>query len=250
MRAALAIAWKELLYLRAYPLDLLNYAISPALLVAPYILVARLFGMSPDLVDSVAIGLLLWSWLSVIMWDIAFGPAEEMEEGVFETVFLSPPSFWAILGGRALSTLVLNAYVTGAMLGWLALFGVRLRIPWASLWGILFLTSLGVIGFMLALCGLVLLWKDVRGDFLQMGLGVLSGMTMPTQLLPRPLWMASRAIPLAYGIEAARRLLEGAPWSGTVPAILGLGWIYALLGWYGLTRAIRRMRVLGTTEEF
>ena len=75
-------------------------------------------------------------------------------------------------------------------------------------------------------------------------------MTMPTQLLPRPLWMASRAIPLAYGIKAARRLLEGAPWSGTVPAILGLGWVYALLGWYGLRRAIRRMRVLGTTKEF
>lgn len=97
------------------------------------------------------------------------------------------------------------------MVGWLTLFDVQLSIPWAALWGILFITGFGVIGFMLALCGLVLLWKDVRGDFLQMGLGVLSGMTMPTQLLPRPLWMASRAIPLAYGIEAARRLLEGAP---------------------------------------
>ena len=74
-----------------------------------------------------------------------------------------------------MSTLVLNAYVTGAMVGWLTLFDVQLSIPWAALWGILFITGFGVIGFMLALCGLVLLWKDARGDFLQMGLGCFPG---------------------------------------------------------------------------
>lgn len=44
MRAVLVLFWKELVYLRAYPLNLLNQAVSPALLVAPYILVARMFG--------------------------------------------------------------------------------------------------------------------------------------------------------------------------------------------------------------
>lgn len=250
MRAALAIAWKELLYLRAYPLDLVNYAISPALLVAPYILTAKLFGMGAELVDSVAVGLILWYWLSTIMWDIAFGLSEEMEEGIFETLMITPSSVWAVLAGRTLATLFLNAYITAAMLGWFALFHVRLDLPWASFWAVLFLTGVGIVGFMFGLSSLVLLWKDMRGDFLQTAFGVLSGMTMPARRLPRPFWLLSRALPLAYGIEAARRLLAGGGFAQEVPVLLALGAAYGFLGWLGLRWAARRMQALGTTGEF
>ena len=48
MRAFLALVRKEFLYLRAYPLDLLNLLVSPGLLVAPYLMVGRMFGADPS----------------------------------------------------------------------------------------------------------------------------------------------------------------------------------------------------------
>ena len=118
MRPLFSLVKKELLYMRAYPLDLFNYAISPALLVAPYLLVAKLFGFGQELLDSVAIGLILWYWLSILMWEVGAGVMEEMEEGVWESLLISPVSIPAILGAKALSAVLLNLYITGGMVGW------------------------------------------------------------------------------------------------------------------------------------
>lgn len=252
MRAVLVLFWKELVYLRAYPLNLLNQAVSPALLVAPYILVARMFGFDEGLTDSVAVGLLLWYWLSTLMWEVGFGIREEMEEGVLESLLASPAPMVNLLGAKGLATVVENAYLTACMVGWFRLFGVRLPLPWPAFVGILVLTGLGLVGFMLVLAGLVLLLKraDAPGDLIQTALGTLSGMTMPARLLPRPLWALSRAIPLAYGIEAARRILVGGALGPELILLVVLGVAYGLLGWRALAWAEGRMRAAGTTGEF
>jgi len=252
MRPLFSLVKKELLYMRAYPLDLFNYAISPALLVAPYLLVAKLFGFDQELLDSVAIGLILWYWLSILMWEVGAGVMEEMEEGVWESLLISPVSIPAILGAKALSAVLLNLYITGGMVGWFFLFGVSLPIPWPQFLGILILGGMGIIGFMLVLAGLTLRFKTlgVVGDVIQTSLGLLSGMTAPAKLLPRPLWFASRAIPLAYAIEAARALLSGAGFGKETLLLLGLGLAYGLLGRWFLGRSERGMKTAGTTGEF
>lgn len=252
MRALWAVLGKELLYYRAYPLDLLNQAISPALLVAPYIVVARMFGFDEGMKDSVAVGLIVWYWLSTLMWEVGFGVREEMEEGVFESVLASPAPLLTVLGAKALATIPENIFITACMLGWLLLFGVPLSFPWPTFVGILFLTGLGLVGFMLAQAALVLLLKraDAPGDIIQTALGTLSGMTMPARLLPRPLWAASRAIPLAYGIEAARQALAGRAAGPELALLVALGVAYGVVGWRTLAWAERRMRAAGTAGEF
>ncbi len=251
MRPVWALVKKELLYLRAYPLDLVNYAISPGLIVAPYILFAKLFGFDAELLDSVAVGLLLWYWLSTLLGGVVFGLEEEMEEGVLETLLVHPITIFHVLLAKAAAIALENLYITGIIMAWFFFFGVSLQLPWPQFLGILILSALGVAGFMLALAAVALLYKKPFElyELVQWGLGVLSGVTRPSRDLPQSLWLISRAIPLSYGIEAARAAISGQPTAG-IPILLALSFLYALLGRGLLAVAERRMRATGTTGEF
>lgn len=252
MRALLALVWKELLDYRAYPLDLLNLALSPGLLVAPYLVLAKLFGAGPDFQSSVAVGLLLWYWLSTLFWTVGYGIGEEMEEGVLEALLATPAPLLALLGAKAVAGIMVNFYITAGIVGWLFAFGIPLPLPWPAFVGIMFLTGLGLAGFCMAFAGLVLLVKraETIGSGMQTLLGMIAGMTAPPQLLPRAVWVISRAIPLAYGIESARRLLRGDALGEQLAWLLLTGASYAIVGWTLLRRAERRMKAAGTTGEF
>jgi ABC-2 type transport system permease protein len=251
MRPIWALVKKELLYLRAYPLDLVNYAVSPAFIVAPYIFFAKLFGFSDDLLDSVAVGLLLWYWLSTLLGGVALGLEEEMEEGILETLLTHPITILHLLLAKAIVVGLENLYITGTMVAWFFLFGVPLRLPWPQFLGIVILCGMGLAGFMLALAAAALFYKKPFAlyDLVQWGLGALSGVTRPSRDLPRPLWLLSRAIPLSYGVEAARAAILGHSTEG-IPLLLGLGLLYFLLGQTLLRVAERRMKAMGTTGEF
>lgn len=252
MRALLSLVRKELLYLRAYPLDLVNYAVSPALIVAPYLLVARLFGFDEGLVESVAVGLLLWYWLSYLFWSVGHGISEEMEEGVLESLLVTPAPLITLLGAKALAAMVTNSYIMAGIIGWFTAFGIALPLPWPAFIGLVFLNGLALVGFCLAYAGIVLLVKQAEsiGEGMQVALGMLSGMTFPSELFPRSLWVISRAIPLTYGIEAARRLLGENVVGPQIVWLMATGAAYALAGWGLLRRAERRMKAAGTTQEF
>ncbi len=253
MRGLRSLVRKEvLLQFRAYPLDLVNLAVSPALLIAPYLVVARLFGAASELQSQVAIGLLLWYWLSTLFWEVGHGIGDEMEEGVLEQLLVTPTPLIAVLGAKAVGGMVANAYTSMTIVAWLFAFGVPLPLPWPAFVGVMLLTGLGVGGFSMAYAGLVLLVKRAEnlGADIQTVLGALSGMTVPPQVLPRAAWILSRAIPLSYGIEAARRLLGGDMVSSELLWLVLSGAAYGTAGWAILRRAERRMRAAGTTGEF
>lgn len=252
MRALLALVHKELLYLRAYPLDLLNLAVSPGLLVAPYVLVGRMFGADPSFESQVAIGLILWYWLSTLFWEVGHGIRVEMEEGVLESLFATPAPFLSILAAKAVATLLLNVYITAGILGWFYAFGVVLAWPWPQFLGVALLCGLGLSGFSLAYAGVVLLAKRAEslGSSLQTVLGTLAGMTVDPAVFPRAVWALSRVIPLTYGIGAARRLLRGEPVGKQLAWLIIFGGAYALAGWALLRRAEQRMKATGTIGEF
>lgn len=252
MRSFLALVRKELLDLRAYPLDLLNLLVSPGLLVAPYLVVARVFGADPSLESDVAVGLILWYWLSNLFWSVGHGLMEEMEEGTLESLLITPAPLITVLGAKAVAGMLENAYITAGIVGWFFAFGIEFAPPWPAFVGIMFITGLGVAGFSLAYAGVVLLVKRAEnlGSDMQMVLGALSGMTVSPRFFPRPVWVLSRAIPLTYGIEAARRLLRGQPIADQVLWLAATGALYALVGRALLQRAVRRMRAAGTTGEF
>lgn len=252
MRGFLSLVRKELLDYRAYPLDLVNLALSPGRLVAPYLVVAKLFGAGPEFQSQVAVGLLLWYWLSTLFWEVGHGIGDEMEEGVLEQLLVTPTPLIAVLGAKAVGGIVANAYITAGIVGWLYAFGTPLPLPWPAFVGVMLLTGLGLGGFCMAYAGLVLLVKRAEnlGAGMQTVLGVLAGMTVPPQALPRAVWVLSRVIPLAYGIEAARRLLRGDVVGGELMWLVLAGGAYALAGWALLRRAERRMKAAGTTGEF
>lgn len=252
MKGLLALVRKELLYIRAYPLDLLNLLVSPGLLVAPYLVIARMFGADPSLESDVAVGLTLWYWLSNLFWGVGHGISEEMEEGVFESLLITPVPLVAVLGAKAVAGILENVYITAGIIGWFFAFGIRFTLPWPAFIGVMFLTGLGLAGFCIAYAGVVLLVKRAEsiGSGMQMVLGALAGMTVCPRFFPQPVWVLSRAIPLTYGIEAARRLLRGDGIGPETAALLLLGAGYAVAGWAGLRWTARRMKAAGTTGEF
>lgn len=79
-RSVLALLWKEMLYRARYPISLLNLAVSPFLIVGPYVMVAKMYGASEEFQVSVAVGLILWYWLSELFWIVGFAFRDEMEE--------------------------------------------------------------------------------------------------------------------------------------------------------------------------
>lgn len=252
MRGFAALVRKELLDFRAYPLDLVNLALSPGLLVAPYLVVARLFGAGPDFQSQVAVGLLLWYWLSTLFWEVGHGIGDEMEEGVLEQILVTPTSLLAVLGAKAVGAMITNTYISVGIVGWLFAFGIPLPLPWPAFVGVMLLTGLGLGGFCMAYAGLVLLVKRAEnlGAGTQTVLGALAGMTVPPQVLPQAAWIISRVIPLSYGIEAARRLLGGEVVVDQLLWLVLSGAAYGVAGWALLRRAQRRLRAAGTTGEF
>jgi len=252
MRAFIALVWRELLWYRAYPLQILSLAVSPPLIVAPYVLFARLFGVDAELQFSVAVGLILWLWLSHLVWEVGYGLDNDMEEGTLESILVTPVSVMTLLAAKSVNSLIGALYISVAALGWMSALGVRLPLSWPLFLGVCLLCGAAMSGFTLLLAGSALLMKrsENLGQTVQTLLGILSGATMSTGLLPAGLWVLSRLIPLSFGIEAARRLLAGQPIADRLTWMVVSGLVYFALGQALLKRAERRMRAAGTTGEF
>lgn len=252
MRAFRALVWNELLWYRGYPLSLLNLALSPAFLVAPYLLFAQLFGVDEAFKSSVAVGLILWHWLSTLIWDVGYGLENELEGGTLESLLVTPISIVTMLAAKGVVAIFRNVYITATMVSWLLAFRVTLDLPWALFIGVAFLGGLALSGFMLVLAGSVLLLKESEGlgTTLQTVLGVLSGVTISPQLFPTGLWILSRVIPLTYAIEAARRLLQAQSIANQALWLAATGGVYLVMGVAVVRWAERRMKTAGTTGEF
>lgn len=252
MRAFRALVWTELHWYRGYPLSLLRLALTPAFVVAPYLLFARLFGADEAFKSSVAVGLILWHWLSTLIWEVGYGLQNELEEGTLEGLLVTPISIVTMLAAKSVVAILRNAWVTASMVGWLLAFGVTLDLPWALFIGIAFLGGVALSGFMLVLAGSVLLLKESEGlgTTLHTLLGVLAGVTISPQLFPRGLWILSRAIPLTYAIEAARHLLQAQPVANQALWLAATGGFYLVVGVAAVRWAERRMKAAGTTGQF
>lgn len=252
MKPFIALVWREFLWYRAYPLQILSLAVSPPLVVAPYVLFARLFGVDAGLQFSVAVGLILWLWLSTLVWEVGYGVQNDMEEGTLESLLSTPVSITTLLAAKSIVSLISALYSSVAVLGWMSALGVRLPFSWPLLLGLCLLCGAAMSGFTLLLTSSVLLMhrSENLGQTLLTVLGLLSGATMPTELFPTALRVLSRLVPLSFGIEAARRLLTGQPTDDRVLWLLVSGMVYVTVGRALLRMAERRMRITGTTGEF
>lgn len=252
MRAFCSLVWLELLWYRGYPLRLVGLAISPGLMVAPFLLFSRLYGPDPSFQTSVAIGLILWLWLSTLIWDVGYGLENDLEAGTLESLLIAPTSIIVILAAKSAVCILSNLFVTASIIGWLFVFHISIQFSWPLLIALALLNGFALSGFVIVLASSVLLLKKSEniGVILQTILGVLSGVTAPPHLFPKWVQVVARMLPLTYGIAAARLLLQGQPLGNQVLWLTITGIFYALIGRAFIKLAERRMKLAGTTGEF
>lgn len=169
---------------------------------------------------------------------------EELASGAFERLLATPLSRPAILVGRALKEL-LPLLVQAALIVALAIpFGLTLY-PAAALLGFVLVLAFGI-GVASLSYALAIASKRDGSLFymvthsITLPLMLLGGVLLPMELAPRWLYLASRANPLTYLVEAERALFAGE--IATLPVLYG-SLVAAAFGVFGLwigTRTIRR----------
>lgn len=251
MRAVFSLLYKELSYHRIYPLDLISLAISPFFIVAPFVFVAK--AHNGDLQLAVALGLIVWYWLSMFFWGVGYGVRDEVEEGVIESLLATPTSIRNLLAAKAIDTLLINLYITAALviLLWL-LAGVSFHLDWAKLL-LLFIVSnfaLASLSFVYAAFVLVARQASFAGNLFQEAVGILSGMTAPVSILPKAVRWLSMLIPLTYAIEGARKVAVGQFPYREMAVLFVFGVVLLLLGVFWVQKAEDYLRLTGTTGEY
>jgi ABC-2 type transport system permease protein len=166
---------------------------------------------------TLTIGVLLWSFLSVLFSEIAMSIAYERWEGTIEYTFMAPVSRLIHLFGVSLYAMFYALLRVVIVLAGLFLF-IDLSLANTNLAGVavvLFVSSFAFIGLGLIAAILPLISPE-RGaeatNILQSVILLLSGIYYPVSVLPAWLRPFSALSPATYALRASRRLmgLEGA----------------------------------------
>ncbi|MGE0132612.1 MAG: ABC transporter permease [Blastocatellales bacterium] len=185
---------------------------------------------------TLIVGVLLWSFLSVLFNEIASSVAYERWEGTLEYTFMAPVSRLIHLFGVSLYSVVYSIVRLAIVVGALAVF-IKLDLSRANLWGILIVllvSSFAFIGLGLMAAVLPVLSPE-RGaeatNIFQGCLLLVSGVYYPLEVLPTWLQPFAWLSPATYSLSACRKLmgigskqgeLVGAPISAVVPELLML----------------------------
>ncbi len=192
---------------------------------------------------TLVIGVLLWSFLSVLFSEIANSITYERWEGTLEYTFMAPVSRLTHLSGVSLYALLFSIVRTVIILGGLLLF-IKINLSGANLFGVLAVLVVGSFAFVgLGLIAAVLpvLSPEHGAEATNIFQGLLllvSGIYYPLEVLPRWVQPFAALSPATYALSASRKLvgighinsteahLEGAPLSAVVHELL----ILALMG--------------------
>jgi ABC-2 type transport system permease protein len=207
-------------------------------------------------------GYLLYAFLSDGLWRIGFSVRQDQVQGTLEGLYLTPAPKFASLVSRAVPLFALTA--TGAALALAAANWIFGGLPLANLGlgAVVFVCSLlGTFGLGFCFAAYTLIAGDVAsstGNFLEFGLLVVCAMLFPFSVLPEPVRLLSRLIPLSYCVDAFRSTLLGfppgfpelAPFEIELIVVAAYALIAPVLG-YALFRAVeRRLRQTGRLGQY
>jgi ABC-2 type transport system permease protein len=187
---------------------------------------------------TLTIGVLLWTFLSVLFNEIAMSIAYERWEGTLEYTFMAPASRFVHLFGVSLYAMLYSFFRVAVVLGGLFVF-VDLSFRGANLFGILIVLLVSSLAFMgLGLIAATLpVFSPERGaeatNILQGVLLLVSGIYYPVSVLPKWIQPVSWLSPATYALSACRKLmgietfvpgqpLHGAPLLAVMPDLLRL----------------------------
>jgi ABC-2 type transport system permease protein len=185
---------------------------------------------------TLIVGVLLWSFLSVLFNEIASSVAYERWEGTLEYTFMAPVSRLIHLLGVSLFAAIYSILRLAVVISGLALF-IKLDLSRANLLGILIVLLVSSFAFIgLGLMAAVLpVFSPERGaeatNIFQGCLLLVSGVYYPVEILPGWLQPFAKLSPATYSLSACRKLMGigsgqgqvvGAPISEVVPELLTL----------------------------
>jgi ABC-2 type transport system permease protein len=185
---------------------------------------------------TLIVGVLLWSFLSVLFNEIASSVAYERWEGTLEYTFMAPVSRLIHLFGVSLFAAIYSIIRLAVVISGLALF-IKLDLSRANLLGILIVLLVSSFAFIgLGLMAAVLpVFSPERGaeatNIFQGCLLLVSGVYYPVEILPGWLQPFAKLSPATYSLSACRKLMGigsgqgqvvGAPISEVVPELLTL----------------------------
>jgi ABC-2 type transport system permease protein len=174
---------------------------------------------------------------------VGFGLIADLRAGVIERLRVTPVSRLALLLGRTLRDVIV-LLVQSALLVLVA-WPMGLRVDMGGI--VVALGLIALIGLALASCSyalaLLLRSEDALAptiNFFVVPLQLLSGITLPLTLAP--LWIRNVAAlnPLAYAVDAARSLFNGALGDPTVLRGFGVLAALALLAMWWAARSFRQ----------
>jgi ABC-2 type transport system permease protein len=185
---------------------------------------------------TLIVGVLLWSFLSVLFNEIASSVAYERWEGTLEYTFMAPVSRLIHMFGVSLFAAIYSIIRLAIVIGGLAVF-IKLDLSRANLLSILIVLLVSSFAFIgLGLMAAVLpVFSPERGaeatNIFQGCLLLVSGVYYPVEILPGWLQPLAKLSPATYSLSACRKLMGigsgqtqvvGAPISEVAPELLTL----------------------------
>ena len=267
LRALYAIALKDWKQYWRYPLNAVSTVLQPVIWLAPVYFMGKAFSTNgqalgfaqysgtPDFTSFIILGYVLGNFINAVFWGMGYALKNDMDAGVMESNWLTPVPRLLILIGHSLTNLFVTTLTSLAMLIVAGLiFGFHPTGNVLSAILVIIPMLLGLYGFGFAFAALVLIVREANTmvDISNFLVSLLSGTDFPVTALPKWLLPISLALPLTYGLDAARTYLIG------TRTIMPVQWEIALLIlfmfsmlWLGsqafksLERRVRRLGTLG-----
>jgi ABC-type polysaccharide/polyol phosphate export permease len=269
LRAAWAIARKELLIARRYPLQLVNEVLQPLyqfllpslLLGATFLVGGRAIGLeqvtgTADLAGYLFLGMVVAGLVGTAFWEMAFGLKREMDAGTLEPAWLTPTRPETLVLGRAISGLVVSgaASVVLVLIG-LAVFGASVAGGVVVALPALVLAAFSMIGIGYLVASAVLLIREPTFfvDATNFLFAMVSGVAFPVLVLPWFIQPVAYLLPTTYAVDLLRVHALGTrplidptlEWAALVACAVLMIWLGRVL----FLRTEHRMRVRGTLGQ-
>jgi ABC-2 type transport system permease protein len=267
LRKLAAMFRRDLNITRSYRIAFLLEAVEALLGVASFYYLSK-FVQSEQLAQALPhghdyfsfalVGFAFFDYLtvSVVTFEISLGEARQ--NGTLEALLVSQTPVPLLLVGSAVYPFLMTALRTLIYLGWAVLvfhFPVA-TANWLGAGAVLLGSVLAFTGLGILSASYILLFK--RGNPIRwaiLGLSALVGGVMyPVSVLPEPLQLVARVIPISYSLEAMRSaLMAGASFADVWPAVRALLLFAAVLlplSLWVFAWSLRRTKTAGTLTHF
>jgi ABC-2 type transport system permease protein len=211
-----------------------------------------------DFFPFILIGLAFRGYLGVALMQFAATLRTEQMMGTLEMLLVSPLRVSTFLTASTsyhflFQTLTVAGYLLlGLLIGSLSI--TRMNIPVAAVIMIPTIATFAAIGMLSASFLMTFKRGDPINFFINAGATLFGGVFFPIEVLPEPLQVVSKALPITYSLQAMRKALltgAGLQETGTELLILiGFAVVLVPLSLVFFSTALRKARRDGTLGQF